>query len=208
MTTMVEYFSEISEPYPEWLNEGDYSQRNFFRNRAVFNPEAGGHGRPLDIFNPSHNAHFYSFVDKWSSAASLDHQTGDLPTGYKVIHNNQYSVDELKPESVSLLSVDSLRQFSTLPRVRVVSSRRDYRSQDGSVLAADSVSAVRLPIWGRQPGYLAVTAIVRRGGSKNFDRPCLFAHADSLRHMSGIRRRAQSNDRSLRIAPLTGERAP
>ena len=208
MTMMVEYFSKISEPCPGWLSEGDYSLRNFFRSRAVFYPGAGRHGRPLDIFNPSHSAHCYIFVDQWSSAASLDRQTGDIPTGYKDIHDNQFSVDELKRESVSLLSVNSLRQFSTLPRARVVSSRRDYRSQDGSVLAAaDSVSAVRLPICGRQPGYLPVTAIVRRGGCNNFDRPSLFGHADSLRHMSGIRRRAQSNDRSLQFAPLSDERA-
>ena len=178
MTTIVEYFSEVSEPYPRWLYEGDYSLRNFFRSRTVFYPGVGADGRPLDIFNPSHSAHCYFFVDQRYSAASLDRQTGDIPTGSKVIHDNQFSVNELKQESISVLLVDNLRQFSTLPRARVVSSRRDYRSQDGSVLAAaDSVCAVRLPIWGTQPGYLAATAIVRRGGSKNFDRPSLFAHA-------------------------------
>ena len=204
MTTIVEYFSEVSEPYPRWLYEGDYSLRNFFRSRTVLYPGVGADGRPLDIFNPSHSAHCYFFVDQIYSAACLDQQTGDIPTGYKVIHDNQFSVDELKRESVSLLSVNSLRQFSTLPRARVVSSSRDYRSQDGSILAVvDSASAVRLLIYERQLGYLPVIAIARRGGCRNFDTPSLFAHADSLCHMPGIRRRAQPNDRSLQFAPLT-----
>ena len=154
MKTTVEYFSEWREPFPAWLEKGDYSLRNFFGSRTVFYPAAGADGRPMDIFNRSHSAHCYFFVDQGYSATCLDKHTGDPPTGYAVISDKQYSADELKRESVQPLPERKLQQFSTPPRERVVYSTRDYRSQDSSSLAAvDSDSAVRLRIYERQPSY-------------------------------------------------------
>ena len=154
MKTTVEYFSEWREPFPAWLEKGDYSLRNFFGSRTVFYPGAGAHGRPLDIFNQSHSAHCYFFVDQRYSATCLDKHTGDPPTGYTVILDKQYSADELKQESVKTLPEKELRRFSTPPRARVNSSIRDYRSQDGLKSAAvDSKSAARLRIYERQPSY-------------------------------------------------------
>ncbi len=154
MTTMVEYFSKCSEPYPGWLHDGNFSLRCFFKSRTVFYPGAGAHGRPLDIFNPSHSAHCYFLVDQMYSAARLDQQTGDKPTGYRTIYNHQFSIDELLRECTCPLPTDDLGQFAIPPRAGVSSFGRAYRSQDSSMLAAvDSTSAVYLRVYERVPGY-------------------------------------------------------
>ena len=156
MTTKVEYLSEFGEPYPDWLNRSHFNLRNFFKSRTVFYPGAGGDGRPLDTFNPSHSAHCYFFVDQQYAATRLDECTGALPTGYSVIFEKQYSGDELARESVCPLPDEALRQFSAPPNVPVEPSWRSYRSQvdeDAKSSAADSASAVCLRIYERQPGF-------------------------------------------------------
>ena len=154
MITKVEYFSKRREPYPGWLERGDYSLGNFFKRRTVFYPGAGADGRPLDIFNPSHSAHCYFFVDQWYSATDLDEHTGPLPTGYSVIFDKQYSAGELAEEAIYLLPEDALIQLSVPPRVPIEGTPRSYRSQDDSMLTAvDSASAVCLRIYERQPGF-------------------------------------------------------
>ena len=154
MKTKVEYLSEVKEPFPDWLYRGHYNLGNFFRSRTVFYPGAGGDGRPLDTFNRSRSAHCYFLVDQWYSATSLDEQTGQMPTGYSVVLDKQYSADELARESICPLSEDALEQFSVPPKMPVDGIPRSYRSQDDSMLAAvDSASAMRLRIYERQKGY-------------------------------------------------------
>ena len=154
MKTKVEYLSGLKEAYPDWLGQGHYNLGNFFRSRTVFYPGAGGDGRPLDTFNRSRSAHCYFFVDQWYSATGLDEQTGQMPTGYSVILDKQYSADELAQESIYPLSQDALGQFSVPPRVPVGSTARSYRSRGDSKLAAvDSDSAMRLSIYERQTGF-------------------------------------------------------
>ncbi len=154
MRSKVEYLSELKEPFPDWLHRGCYNLRNFFESRTVFYPGAGGDGRPLDTFNPSHCAHCYFFVDQWYSAKGLDQHTGPLPTGYSMVFDKQYSADDLARQSARPLPDDSLREFSVPPKTPVDSSTRSYRSQDDSMLAAvDSASAVRLRIYERQSGF-------------------------------------------------------
>lgn len=150
MRTKVQYLSEHQEPYPDWLKRGRYSLRDFFASRTVFYPGAGGDGRPLDTFNPSHSAHCYFFVDQLYSAAGVNLHTGSRPRGYSLVYNKPYSAEELARECVYPLPDDALRQFSHPPKP-VNSRPRSYRSQDESMLAAvDSSSAVRLRIYERQ----------------------------------------------------------
>lgn len=154
MVTKVEYFSARREPYPDWLEKGDYSLRNFFESRTVFYPGAGGDGRPLDIFNSSHSAHCYFFVDQAYSRTNLDSQTGDPPTGYKEVCSKQYSAGELKQESIFPLPKKQLQQFSSPAPLAADGDIRGYRSRDDSLLAAaDANSAICLRIYERQPGY-------------------------------------------------------
>ena len=154
MKSKVEYLSKLKEPYPDWLNHGRYSLRNFFGSRTVFYPGAGGDGRPLDTFNPSHSSHCYFFVDQWYSVTGLDEHAGPLPTGYSLIFDKQYSADELARESMCPLPEDALEQYSLPPKSPIGSSTRSYRSRDDSMLAAiDSASAVCLRVYERQRGF-------------------------------------------------------
>ena len=150
----VDYFSRRREPYPGWLARGDYSLRNFFKRRTVFYPGAGGDGRPLQTFNPSRSAHCYFFVDQTYSLTHLDSMTDDLPTGYEIIDDIQYSAGVLTQESTFPLPEEQLQEFFMPPRPLPDISARGYRSQDDALLAAaDANSAVCLRIYERQPGY-------------------------------------------------------
>ena len=154
MITKVEYLSERREIYPDWLERRDYSLRNFFESRTVFYPGAGGDGRPLDIFNPSHGAHCYFFVDQAYTPTNLDRETSDSPTGYEIIHNKQYSADELRQDSVFPLPKNQFQQFSMPAPLAEDNAIRGYRSQDDSLLAAaDANSAICLRVYERQSGY-------------------------------------------------------
>ena len=154
MVSKVEYLSRLKEPYPDWLNHGHYSLRNFFGSRTVFYPGAGGDGRPLDTFNPSHSSHCYFFVDQWYPVTGLNKQTDPPPTGYCLIFDKQYSADDLARESMYPLPKDALVQYSLPPRSPVDDSTRDYRSRDDSSLAAvDSASAVCLRVYERKWGF-------------------------------------------------------
>ena len=154
MRTMVEYFSEKRGPLPTWLAEGDYNLEHFFGSRTVFYPGSGKDGHPLAIFNPSHSAHCYFFVDQCYSTENLEDEIGNPPNGYTVIFDRQYSAEDLRRESVYPLPQAELRHFSTPPRVDADFPARSYLSKDDSILpAVDSASAVRLRVYEREPEY-------------------------------------------------------
>lgn len=156
MVTTVKYLSEFNEPYPDWLDRGYYNLGHFFGSRTVFYPGAGADVSPLDTFNCSHSTHCYFFVDQKYSATGLDKRTGPVPTGYSILLDKQYSIDELTRESMYPLPQDKLEQFTVPPIEPVESSTRSYRSRDSSLsrlAAVDSDSAMRLKIYERQPGF-------------------------------------------------------
>ncbi len=154
MTTMVQYFSNKAESFPQWLAQRDYSLRNFFGNRTIFYPGSGDDGHPLAIFNSSHSAHCYFYVDQSYSAENLEERLGYQPAGYFPILDRQYSAEDLRRESIRPLSDADLRQFTAPPRMTDGCSARSYRSLYDSLLAAvDSSSAVRLLIYERKPEY-------------------------------------------------------
>ena len=157
MATMVEYLSGRREPFPDWLdelNEKDCNLRHFFRGRTVFYPGAGKDGHPLAIFNPSHSAHCYFFVDQRYSNENLEEEIGNSPTGYSIVFCKQYSTGDLRRESPYPLPDEHLRQFSTRPRENADCTARSYRSRGNAMFAAvDSTSAVRLRVYNRNPEY-------------------------------------------------------
>ena len=111
MTTMVDFLSKGREPFPEWLDKGEYNFRNFFDSRTIFYPGSGVDGHLLAILNPSHSAHCYFFVDQVYPATSLTDKIGNPPIGYGICFNKQYSADELIRECAGLLPENALKLF-------------------------------------------------------------------------------------------------
>ena len=105
---MVDFLSKSREPFPEWLDKGEYNFRNFFDSRTIFYPGSGVDGHLLAILNPSHSAHCYFFVDQVYPATSLTDKIGNPPIGYGICFNKQYSADELIRECAGLLPENAL----------------------------------------------------------------------------------------------------
>ena len=152
MTSMVDYLSKFREPAPTWLEEEDYSLRNFFASRTVFYPGSGMDGHPIAIFDASNSAHCYLFVDQRYSAPNLIRQIGNLHIGYHIVFENHHLSADLEQESNSPLSKDDLRQFTVAP---TCDGHRDYKypPRSGMRSSADAQSAVHLLIYERSPEY-------------------------------------------------------
>ena len=149
---MVEFLSKNKEPLPEWLDKGEYNFRNFFDSRTVFYPGSGADGHPLAIFNPSHSAHCYFFVDQDYPATSLTDEIGNPPIGYGICFNKQYSPDELIRECAGLLPENALELFgipATSDGARAYGGPPPPELQGDLRASADAHSAVRLIVYER-----------------------------------------------------------
>ena len=63
--SILDYLRRIYiEPVPNWLAEGDFSLDRFFESRTVYYPGAGDDGSPIKLFNQSHSAHCFVWVDQ------------------------------------------------------------------------------------------------------------------------------------------------
>ena len=77
------------EPVPRWLEKDDFSLDRFFESRTVYYPGAGRDGSPIKLFNRSHSAHCFVWVDRRYDFDELMRREGtegfDLE-GYDVRH--------------------------------------------------------------------------------------------------------------------------
>ena len=77
------------EPVPRWLEEGDFSLDRFFESRTVYYPGASDDGSPLKLFNRSHSAHCFVWVDRrydFDELMSREGTEGFDLDGYDVRH--------------------------------------------------------------------------------------------------------------------------
>ena len=151
MTTIVEYLSNFKEHTPTWLEEEDYSLRNFFSDRTVLYPGSGMDGHPLAIFNASHSAHCFFFVDQEYTAPNPIDKLGKSPRGYETIFEKHYSAEELKNDSTNQLPKDKLKLLKTEPTCNGPRVYGDTTAPEMQA-AADSKTAVRLLVYERSPG--------------------------------------------------------
>ena len=88
--SIVDYLHRVHrEPVPRWLEESDFSLDRFFESRTVYYPGAGYDGSPIKLFNRSHSAHCFVWVDRCYDFDDLRSGEGtggfDLK-GYDVCH--------------------------------------------------------------------------------------------------------------------------
>ena len=114
---MKEYLrSNWRESTPEWLEQYRKGQplplREFLQSRTVFYPAAGHDGHPVQMFNSSHSAHCFIFVDyaKWMDKDHVKEELGG-PYGFR-----GYSIlDERDVSQCELLTVAPLRSCHLTP---------------------------------------------------------------------------------------------
>ena len=148
MIKMFEYLSKWAQPLPQWLDRGDYSLHNFFSSRTMFYPGSGSDGHPLAIFNKSHSAHSYFFVDQEYTAPNPIEKLGRSPRGYETVFEKHYSIAELKEDSTNQLPEENLKLLETKP---TCNGPRVYGCAMASEMqaAADSKTALRLLVYER-----------------------------------------------------------
>ena len=92
--SILDYLHRVhKEPVPRWLEECDFSSGflldRFFESRTVYYPGAGHDGSPIKLFNRSHSAHCFVWVDRCYDFDELMRREGtegfDLK-GYDVRH--------------------------------------------------------------------------------------------------------------------------
>ena len=75
-----------TEPTPRWLENSEFSLNGFFESRTVYYPGAGDDGSPIHLFNRSHSAHCFVWVDQ-SYEFNEMMRTGSLDLkGYSICH--------------------------------------------------------------------------------------------------------------------------
>ena len=110
---MKEYLcKEWREPMPEWLEQYRKGQplplKEFLQSRTVFYPAAGHDGHPVQMFNSSHSAHCFIFVD-YALDVDKEHVTDELrgPHGFR-----GYTIlDERDVSQSELIAVTPLRSY-------------------------------------------------------------------------------------------------
>ena len=59
-----DYLSQFEEAVPDWLADNAFSPERFFAGRTVVYPGAGSDGHAIEIFNRSHSAHCFVYIDQ------------------------------------------------------------------------------------------------------------------------------------------------
>ena len=100
--TPIEYFSKDKEPMPLWLEnykKGDkVNISQLFNSRIVYYPGAWIDGSPIRLFNTSHAAHVFVYVDYGYDKEKIDAElSDDAFLGYHLYHRQDVSQKELLP---------------------------------------------------------------------------------------------------------------
>ena len=112
------------EPVPKWLEEDAFSLDRFFESRTVYYPGAGCDGSPIKLFNRSHNAHCFLWVDQRYDFDQMK-TMGELDLkGYEIRHARQMDLE----------------------------IRTDYRSPVGNTSCSHMVAYDRRPGFGDKHG--------------------------------------------------------
>lgn len=101
---MFEYLSRYKEHVPKWLAGDAFSLASFFASRTVVYPGAGSDGHAIKIFNRSHSAHCFVYIDQDYRAEQIYDELTVGPNetstlfirGYSVIFEHDYS-QEVQP---------------------------------------------------------------------------------------------------------------
>lgn len=76
------------EDVPNWLKEDEFSLERFFESRTVYYPGAGNDGSPIRLFNRSHSAHCFVWVDqRYEFDQTKENGSLDLK-GYEIRHHD------------------------------------------------------------------------------------------------------------------------
>ncbi len=102
--TIVDVLGSDPEPLPEWLvahgNPPRFNREKFFDSRTVYYPGYGDDGHPVELFNRSHAAHTFIYVDHGVGRDPLAQRLRDRKQGflgYEVAHQQELSEDTLRP---------------------------------------------------------------------------------------------------------------
>jgi hypothetical protein len=75
MGSMIDYLKGLSEETPRWLTSHRTGVKpnlsDFFGSRVVYYPGAGIDGQPVRLFNMTHSAHCFMYVDYLVKEATL-----------------------------------------------------------------------------------------------------------------------------------------
>lgn len=130
--------TRFKEPEPPWLQLADRLDEpevrrqfleGFFASRIVYYPGAGSDGQPVHLFNKTHAAHAFIYVDQWSSREEVHEMMTPSPgvrsrgfRGYRVLAVCDLAPSELAPYPLQA-HVDS---FEILGARDFVRGGRDY----------------------------------------------------------------------------------
>ena len=123
--SILDYLHRVhKEPVPRWLEECDFSSDflldRFFESRTVYYPGAGHDGSPIKLFNRSHSAHCFVWVDRCYDFDDLRSGAGtggfDLK-GYDVCHVHQTDI---------VINANDGPPVAALPCHMLVYDRRPY----------------------------------------------------------------------------------
>jgi hypothetical protein len=99
---MIDYLKGLSEETPRWLTSHRTGVKpnlsDFFGSRVVYYPGAGLDGQPVRLFNQTHSAHCFMYVDYLVKRNDLEENLVKQGfTGYDVADVYEYSAMELAP---------------------------------------------------------------------------------------------------------------
>jgi hypothetical protein len=102
MGSMIDYLKGLSEETPRWLTSHrtcvKLNLSDFFGSRVVYYPGAGIDGQPVRLFNMTHSAHCFMYVDYLARRSALEQCINAHGfRGYEIVGSYDYSEKELAP---------------------------------------------------------------------------------------------------------------
>lgn len=98
------YLLKHREEMPVWFSDykdGDPFPRNFFQSRLVYYPGSGNDGHAVRLFNSTHSAHCYLYVDYGIPKSTIIEKLSSPESafrGYEIISKIHVSEAELTPK--------------------------------------------------------------------------------------------------------------
>jgi hypothetical protein len=127
-----EYFSEDRETVPAWIeNHKKGDKVNFselLASRIVYYPGSALEGSPIHVFNESHAAHLYFYIDYGFGKEEIERAMSErIPLGYHIYDEWEISERDILPHAPRYhLNADDRRRVTELYKSAQVPTRNSF----------------------------------------------------------------------------------
>ena len=179
------------EPMPAWLRKGDLSLERFFESRTVYYPGSGHDGSPIKLFNQSHSAHCFVWVDRRYDLQEL--KSGETAEGFDL---KGYDVRHVHQTNPVIGERDELPVHNPVCRMLVYDRKPHLGDEHGAerlalLVVRAEAHAAYVRVYGRRirrnpPFAVILQECMRLPGDRPFGGPSAMYHTARTNGLPGL----------------------